>query len=237
MYVPTLNRMDDLTQQLAFMRAHSFATLVSHVSDQLFATHVPLTVVDEPPTKATEPNSLARQVLVQGHLAKANPQWQELATQHEVLVIFQGPHAYISPRHYAKWESVPTWNYLAVHVYGSARLITDDAGKLAALAALINATEAGYQQQWEQQSPKFRNGLLQGIVAFEIAVTRIEGKQKLSQNRPTGDQVRVAAALAKQPDSAAQATARAMQSYQNGVAGGATTQTAVQAQETGVNDD
>ena len=200
MYIPNANRVDEQAPLLAFMRAHSFATLVSHVEGQLFASHVPLTMVEE-----------AETIILHGHLAKANPQWQELATQQEVLVIFQGPHAYISPRHYAKWESVPTWNYIAVHAYGSAQLVTDEGGKLASLARLIAATEPSHQQQWDSQSEQFQRGMLNGIVAFEIVVSRLEGKYKLSQNRPIGDQERVATTLIQHADSAAQAVGHAMQ--------------------------
>jgi transcriptional regulator len=200
MYIPNANRVEDQAQLLAFMRAHSFATVVSGVAGHLFASHVPLTI-----------SEVDGEIVLQGHLARANPQWHELATQQEVLVIFQGPHAYISPRHYAKWESVPTWNYIAVHAYGSAQLVTDDAGKLASLSGLVAATEAGYQHQWDAQTPQFQQGLLNGIVAFAITVNRLEGKYKLSQNRPVGDQERVAAALLHHADSAAQAIGHAMQ--------------------------
>lgn len=189
MYIPNANRVADQEQLLAFMQAHSFATLVSLVQGELFATHLPLVTVAQ-----------GDQILIRGHLAKANPHWQEFATQREVLVIFQGPHAYISPTHYEKWESVPTWNYIAVHAYGSARLIQDEAGLLATLAELIAANEAVYQQQWDSLPEKFRHGMLSGIVAFEIAVTRLEGKFKLSQNRPASDQERVATALAGHAD-------------------------------------
>ena len=200
MYIPNANRVDDREQLVAFIRAHSFATLISHVEGQLFASHIPLTLIEG-----------GEQLVLHGHLAKANPQWQELATQHEVLVIFQGPHAYVSPQHYAKWESVPTWNYIAVHAYGSAQLVTDEAGKLASLAGLIAWTEPGHQQQWDAQAEQFRRGLLNGIVAFEIAVTRLEGKYKLSQNRPEGDQERVAVALSHHTDTAVQAVGHAME--------------------------
>ena len=202
MYIPNANRVDDQAQLVAFMRAHSFATLVSHVEGAIFASHLPLTIVEAD-----------GHVVLHGHLAKANGQWQELATQSEVLVIFQGPHAYISPQHYAKHESVPTWNYIAVHAYGAAQLVTDEQGKLAALAGLIAATEAGYQQQWDSLPSHFQQGMLNGIVAFKIAVMRLEGKYKLSQNRPEGDQERVAAALVHHADSAAQAVGMAMHAH------------------------
>lgn len=204
MYIPNANRVDDQAQLVAFMQAHSFATLVSLVQGELFASHLPLVIVTQ-----------GDQLFLRGHMAKANPHWQELATQREVLVIFQGPHAYISPAHYEKWESVPTWNYMAVHAYGSARLIQDEADLLTALAELIAATEPAYQPQWESLPAKFRNGLLNGIVAFEITVARLEGKFKLSQNRPIGDQERVAAALLGASDTAIVMTGHYMQERLN----------------------
>jgi transcriptional regulator len=200
MYIPNANRVEDQAQLLAFMQAHSFATLVSLVQGQLFATHLPLIVVAE-----------GDQIRLRGHVAKANPHWQELATQREVLVIFQGPHAYISPSHYEKWESVPTWNYIAVHAYGSAQLIQEEAGLLATLAELIAATQPAYGAQWESLPDQFRAGMLKGIVAFEITVTRLEGKFKLSQNRPLGDQQRVATALTSAADTAIATTGHYMQ--------------------------
>lgn len=202
MYIPNANRVDDQGQLLAFMQAHSFATLISQVEGQLFASHLPLTI-----------DVVDAQIIVRGHLAKANPQWRELATQSEVLLIFQGPHAYISPQHYTKWESVPTWNYIAVHAYGAAELVTDEEGKLAALAGLIAASEATYQQQWDSLPVNFQQGMLNGIVAFTIQVTKLEGKYKLSQNRSTTDQAQVAAALIHHADAAAQAVGLAMHTH------------------------
>lgn len=199
MYIPNANRVEDEAQLVAFMQAHSFATVVSMVQGKLFATHLPLVIDAED-----------GRICIRGHLAKANPHWQEWATQ-EVLVIFQGPHAYISPSHYEKWESVPTWNYIAVHAYGAVRLVQEEAGLLATLGELIAATEPGYQAQWESLPDKFRAGMLNGIVAFEITVTRLEGKFKLSQNRPIGDQERVAMALASATDTAIAATGHYMQ--------------------------
>ncbi len=193
MYIPNATRVDDQAQLLAFMQAHSFATLISLVNGQLFATHLPLTIV-APTGDADEP------IRLRGHVAKANPHWQELATQSEVLVIFQGPHAYISPALYEKRESVPTWNYIAVHAYGAAQLIQDEASLLSVLAELITANDPAYQAQWDSLPDKFRDGLLNGIVAFEINVMRLEGKFKLGQNRPLGDQTRMLAALSAHTD-------------------------------------
>lgn len=200
MYIPNANRVDEQAQLLAFMQAHSFATLVSLVQGELFATHLPLVVA-----------VAGEQITLRGHLAKANPHWQEWVTQREVLVIFQGPHAYISPSHYEKWESVPTWNYIAAHAYGSVQLVQEEAGLLATLGELIAATEPAYQAQWDSLPDKFRAGMLNGIVAFEITVTRLEGKFKLSQNRPLADQERVATALMSAADTAIAATGHYMQ--------------------------
>lgn len=206
MYIPNATRVDDQAQLVAFMQAHSFATLVSLVNGELFATHIPLTIVAQAAGEA-------EQILLRGHVAKANPHWQELATQSEVLVIFQGPHAYISPSLYEKRESVPTWNYIAVHAYGTARLIQDEAGLLTVLAELITANDPAYQQQWDSLPDKFRNGLLNGIVAFEIKVTRLEGKFKLGQNRPLGDQTRMLAALSAHSDTTIAALGPYMQEH------------------------
>lgn len=204
MYIPNANRVEDQAQLVAFMQANSFATVVSLVQGELFATHLPLVIVAED-----------GQVRLRGHLAKANPHWQAWATQPDLLVIFQGPHAYISPSHYEKWESVPTWNYMAVHAYGAVQLVQEEAGLLATLAELIAATEPAYGAQWESLPDKFRAGMLNGIVAFEIAVTRLEGKFKLSQNRPVGDQERVAAALLGASDTAIAMTGHYMQERLN----------------------
>jgi transcriptional regulator len=200
MYIPNANRVEDQTQLVAFMQANGFATLVSLVQGELFATHLPLMVVAE-----------EEGVRLRGHLAKANPHWQAWATQPEVLVIFQGPHAYISPSHYEKWESVPTWNYIAVHAYGAVQLVQEEAGLLATLTGLIAATDPAYQAQWDSLPDKFRSGMLNGIVAFQITITRLEGKFKLSQNRPIDDQQRVATALANVTDTAIAATGHYMQ--------------------------
>ncbi|MBW7881842.1 MAG: FMN-binding negative transcriptional regulator [Caldilineaceae bacterium] len=190
MYIPAMYRIEDRAELVAFMRAHSFGTLVSLVNGELFATHLPFTI--------HAPDNDAPLVLG-GHLAKANPQAHALEAG-EVLVIFQGPHAYISPAHYEKQESVPTWNYTAVHFYGRAKLVSDDAGKLASLAALIAATEPAYQSQWDGLSPRYQQGMLQGMVAFAIEATRVEGKYKLSQNRSQSEQARIATALSNSPD-------------------------------------
>lgn len=181
MYIPKYFDMPERDRQMAFMRANSFATLVSTVDGALFASHVPVRA-----------NEDAGRVWLSFHLAKANPQARALRSAPDLLAIFHGPHAYISPSNYAAEESVPTWNFLAVHVRGVAREIADRAAKLDMLAELIGHYEAAFQLQWDALSDKYRDGMLAGIVAFEVDVTAIEGKAKLSQNRPVDDQARVA---------------------------------------------
>ncbi len=182
MYIPNTYRYDDHTELIEFMQAHSFATLVSILDGVPIASHVPLVV-----------HADGEQVRLSGHVAKANPHWQAF-TQGETLAIFSGPHAFISPSLYDKRESVPTWNYIAVHAYGIPQIVTlvermlDD---------MIAHYDPMYQAQWNELSAKYRDGMMNGIVAFEMPVTRLEGKAKLSQNRSHADQQRVANALSE----------------------------------------
>ena len=129
-------------------------------------------------------------------------------------MVFQGPHAYVSPDWYAGRGLVPTWNYVAVHAYGVPRLLTEEAEATAALAALSATMEAGLAPKppWtmEQLSDSARRALVRGIVAFEIELARLEGKQKLNQNRSAEDRAGVVAALRTLGDADARAVASAM---------------------------
>jgi transcriptional regulator len=148
------------------------------------------------------------------HVARANPLWRRFAPGREVLVVFQGPHAYVSPDWYAGRGLVPTWNYVAVHGYGVPRLLTDEAAAMAALAALSAVMEAGLAPKppWtmDQLSEGARRALVRGIVAFEIELARLEGKQKLNQNRSAADRAGVIAALQALGGADAHAMASAM---------------------------
>lgn len=188
MYVPNINRMDDREAMIAFMRQYNFAIVVSHQENIPVATHLPLTILQRD-----------EQIVLGGHFAKANSQWQSLPEQ-EVLVIFSGPHAYISPAHYDKFESVPTWNYVTVHAYGRVALFTaqEHPQKLDTLLAdLMKVHEPTYQAQWNQLSDKYRDGMKRGIVGVEIGVTALQGKAKLSQNKTNEEQARIGQALLK----------------------------------------
>jgi transcriptional regulator len=203
MYVPNAYRVDDFETLLAFMRAHSFATLVSVVDGAPYASHIPLVI-----GQAADGT-----MVLTGHVAKPNPHWRALE-QGESLVIFGGPHAYVSPSLYETRASVPTWNYIAVHAYGVAHLCTPGEASPAVrrmLEEMIETYDPGYLAQFGELEERFRDGMMQGIVAFELRVTRLEGKAKLSQNRSRADQETVAHALAASADATVAAVGAAMQ--------------------------
>jgi transcriptional regulator len=204
MYIPNANRVDDREQLLAFMKAHSFATLVSQVDGEPFATHLPILIRQE-----------GEEIWLSSHLAKANPHWKALQDS-TALIIFQGPHAYISPTLYEKYESVPTWNYIAVHAYGRPELVEveqDPARVEQMLRTMMRTYERSYELQWDQLSDTFRQGMLRGVVGFEMLVTRLEGKYKLSQNRSALDRQTVREALANSGDPAIAAIGHAMEQF------------------------
>jgi len=182
------------------MRANPFVILVSNTTEGPFATHVPVVIREN-----------ADHVTLRGHVAKANPHWRHLEQQPNCLTIFHGPHAYISPTNYVTRENVPTWNYGAVHVYGNARVYSAHEDLLAMLHDLIPTFEAAYRQQWDTLSECYRTRMLNQIVGFEIAVTKIEGKLKLSQNRLPEEQQNVIDSLCPAHDTAISGTARLMQ--------------------------
>ena len=185
MYSPRFNQVFDRGILLEAMQAYSFATLFGPTgsdAQRAVATHLPLVVKDE-----------GEHGLIEGHFAAANPHWRLLAG-HEALVVFSGPHSYVSPAHYTEPLSVPTWNYIAVHAYGTLTLVEDDSGKEALLTDLIAAHEPAYLDQWRQLPDGFRRTMLAGIAGFRIPIARIEGKFKLSQNRSAEERRNVHAA-------------------------------------------
>jgi transcriptional regulator len=205
MYIPEHFRLRHDGDALSFMRANPFAILISTTESGPYATHLPLFVASQ----AGENGSEGKLVL-RGHVAKANPHWRYLEQQPQCLTIFHGPHAYISPSNYGARESVPTWNYAAVHVYGNARLFSSENELDDMLHELIHTFEPVYRDQWESLSTTFRENMLRQIVGFEIAATKIEGKFKLSQNRTREDQANVMASLEKSDDSVVAGVAEMM---------------------------
>jgi transcriptional regulator len=204
-YIPEHFRLRHDADAIAFMCANPFAILVSSTDAGPFATHLPLFV------RAEE-----EKVILHGHVAKANPHWRYLEQNAECLTIFHGPHSYISPTNYTARESVPTWNYAAVHLYGNARIFSSEQDVHGMLHELMETFEPAYRQQWEGLSPKFQENMLRQIVGFEIVATKIEGKFKLSQNRTREDQANVIASLDKAEDSAVSGVARMMRELRLG---------------------
>jgi transcriptional regulator len=206
MYIPEFNRVRDHTEAVSFVQANPFAILVSPSEGGPFATHIPIL--------AREADN---QVVLHGHMAKANSHWGLLQGGQESLAIFHGPHAYISPSLYESRESVPTWNYAAVHVYGQARVVTEPERLLEEVQDIINRFDPAYFAQWSSLSDKFRHGMLKQIVGFEMVATRIEAKFKISQNRTKKDQAAVIASLGQSTDSAVSGIAQLMQKQELGV--------------------
>lgn len=196
MYVPTAFREEDLEKLVAFMQANSFATLVSVQNNLPVASHIPIVITVE-----------NNQVKLSGHLAKQNPQWKVFGEK-ESLAIFTGAHAYISPSLYEKPEEVPTWNYIAVHAWGIPQIITrqDAPDRMEQMiSGMIDTYESDFQARWDEMSDGYREGMMQGIVGFEMPIDRLEGKYKLSQNRSTADQSNVAHSLLQSADPTVQA--------------------------------
>ncbi|HEY1804693.1 MAG TPA: FMN-binding negative transcriptional regulator [Terracidiphilus sp.] len=193
MYSPKFNLVHDRDILLDAMRENSFAILFGPVSGaaddpSASATHLPLVIKDE-----------GEHGLIQGHFAKANPHWRALAGR-ETLVVFAGPHSYVSPTLYVEELSVPTWNYIAIHARGTLSLVEDDPGKEALLADLIAAHEPAFLDRWHAMPEGYRRTMLAGIVGFRIPIASIDGKFKLSQNRKPDERHNVYSAHAAGSD-------------------------------------
>ena len=180
---------------------YDFGLLVTHGADGLVASHIPFLIERDD-----------KQLHLHGHLARPNPQVGDLARGGEVLAIFHGPHAYISPNWYATGPSVPTWNYVDVHAYGTVQLVEDAEWLRRFLARLSDRHEARNPLAWQMQElpEAYVETMLKGIIGLDIAVTRLEGKYKLSQNRPAVDRPRIIVALEHRGDGDARAVARLM---------------------------
>lgn len=181
MYTPNFNRVDNHGVLLEAMRRYSFAILFGPVGDGATATHLPLLVEDR-----------GAHGLLKGHFARANKHWEELAGR-ETLVVFPGPHAYVSPRNYVEELSVPTWNYIAIHAYGTLELIEPEDEKRRLVEDLIAVHEPAYGDRWRAMPEGYRRAMLAGIMGFRIPIARIKGKFKLSQNRKPEEQRNVCA--------------------------------------------
>ena len=204
MYLPPAFREDRLDVQHAFIRAHSLGTLVTVGADGLTANHIPFVVDADASTHGT----------LRGHLARANPQWRTLDPSQDALVVFQGPESYITPSWYAtKAETgkvVPTWNFTAVHAWGRPRVVEDTHWLARQIAGLTAMHEGGRAEPWSvSDAPAdFVAAQMKGIVGIEIEIVRIEGKWKVSQNRPHADRDGVVRGLTAAGDERSMAVAR-----------------------------
>jgi transcriptional regulator len=195
MYSPAYNQIENRAELLEFMRANSFAVVVTGTGGTLHASHLPVTVHDH-----------GKDILIDSHMAKNNAQWKEFFDD-EALVIFAGPHAYVSPRWYEETERVPTWNYAAVHAYGVPKIIEDKERKHASQRRLIEAMDPQWLPKFDALRPQYVEQMLAGIVNFQITVTRLETRWKLSQNRSRREMELIAAQLDKSGDSVERALA------------------------------
>ena len=185
MYLPKHFIETDEEKLIAFMREFNFATFVTAENEVPFATHLPF-IIERRDDK----------IYLLAHLAKANPHWQQFKNK-DVLVIFQEPHAYISPMLYEKVENVPTWNYIAVHAYGKIKTFPP-VENLILLEKQVAAFDKKYfETNWQQISDEYKINLAKGVVAFEIEVTDLQGKKKLNQNKTGKDAQNVIEALEK----------------------------------------
>jgi transcriptional regulator len=171
MFIPKHFQIKDEELIYEIIKENGFATLISQHNSDPYATHLPL-IVDK------------KEKVLYGHFARPNEQWKDIETQN-VLAIFQGPHCYISPSWYETNKAVPTWNYVAVHVYGQLEIVDDEQEIYKSLLDLTNKYEKpNSSYQLKDVDSTFINGMSRGIVGFKIKITKMEGKAKLSQNHP-----------------------------------------------------
>jgi transcriptional regulator len=190
MYVPKYYKIDSLDEVKDFINANGFAILISQADSRLRATHIPLVLDTDHHGKS----------ILTGHLSKANRQWKNFSANDEVLAVFLGPHAYISSSWYDH-ENVPTWNYVAVHVYGRVRLVKGELLK-EQLSKMVDKYEAGLKNPVSigRMSKDFLEQEIKGLIAFEIEITEIQAASKLSQNRDDKNYDRILAGLVQKGD-------------------------------------
>src|SRR5579863_6780275 len=185
MYLPRIFAVDDLAELHGFMEQFSFASLVTQNKGALIASHIPFVLDRE----------VGAEGRLRGHVAVRNPQLAHLKSGSEALVMFQGPHMYISPSWYVSQETVPTWNYTVVHAYGRPKML-DRAGLVVLLKDLVQQNEGLFERPWGfDPQAAWIEKMLPEIAAFEIPIERLEGKFKLNQNRAAADRKRVVEVL------------------------------------------
>ncbi len=198
MYSPKHYREEDRRKILEFIRQNEFATLVLFDGEKPVASHLLVEVVED-----------GERVNIYGHMSRANPLWKLFEADREALVIFQGPHTYISATWYDH-VNVPTWNYISVHAYGRPSLVTDHDEMYALLSRLVERHEADHTYRMETLPQDFVEKEMKGIAAFKVEVTRLEAAFKLSQNRNDTDYQNIIIELEKREDELSTQVAQAM---------------------------
>lgn len=201
MYIPKINKLDEQETIFRFMRENPFAIIVSELNGDMIATHMPVEL---------EENEKGEKIL-RSHMAKQNPQWENFEKAEQLLVIFNGPHTYISSSWYDH-VNVPTWNYIAVHVYGKPRILNKEE-TIGVLTRLVNRYENSSEKPFKMEhlSDDYLRSHLKALVAFEISIDRIDAKQKLSQNRNEHNYDLVINELEKREDAQSDAVKKEME--------------------------
>jgi transcriptional regulator len=169
MYIPKYFKVNEEQIMYEFIEDNGFAILFSYHNEKPYATHLPLMLN-------------RKEKALYGHFARPNLQWKDAENQ-EILVVFQGPHCYISPSWYETNQAVPTWNYEAVHVYGTIKMIEEPTELLGLLRKMVEKYESpSSTYTLNDVDPAYMNGLSKGIIGFKIDISKMEGKQKISQN-------------------------------------------------------
>lgn len=185
MYIPNQFHFRDEAEKIAFMKQYSFATIITNKGQIPIATQLPFFIDDT-----------GDKLVLSSHFAVANEQAKYIEANTS-LILFTEPHAYISPVHYDKTESVPTWDYISIHAYGKAKILEDEGSKIKVLEEMIGFYDQNYLAQWNSLSDKFKNGMMRGIVAFELEVTDLQGQKKISQNKTEVERQRIVEHLEK----------------------------------------
>lgn len=202
MYNPPKFREQDIELLLRLMRTYPFATVITQFEGKPFVNHLPVIVESRG----------AGEIILLGHMAKGNPQWRHFAVS-EAWVIFNGPHAYITPQWYKDPMNVPTWNYAVVHASGIATPVESIEEIERILSKSVDEFERREPKPWKYDLPEdFRSELVQAVVGFEIRVSKLEGKFKLSQNRAPEDREGVLAGLKTRKDEMSQKVGELMRS-------------------------
>ncbi|MCX6148081.1 MAG: FMN-binding negative transcriptional regulator [Candidatus Kapabacteria bacterium] len=178
MYIPSQYQQLDKSEIVKFMRAFPFATLITAKDNLPYATHIPIIIQED------------KNLVLLSHIAKANDQWMDFE-ESDALIIFQQPNAPISPKYYTERLNVPTWNYIAVHCYGTIEIIEDDIEIDEILELMINEFTPEFKEKWYELPADYIRKMKSGIVTIKIDVYDTQAKEKLSQGKPHQDKVNI----------------------------------------------